>query len=346
MDPAILKWLSDPGQGRPLARETRVVRLRAPPHTHRLELTARFDMRGQMTTCHWVVGGQGKRDCVELIVQRASPTARLIDVKYDPGCAMATNAAFERGASRRMLRAIIEAVRATHSWVREVWLMDKSFVACDAGGMETVSLGPLRVLQDGQTWYEARFGARLRAAADRTAYRAQVARLVDEPTSKLPWDAFCDVYRPRFQDDDVVRALYAAAPTYRAFVARLHAASADRPAFCRAMTGWAERLVLDFTQMGGVAQPNDAAAALRLAGHGNPNASWLRQPWYIPLVANEAYEPNVAVVSGQVQGGGGSSGSVIRRAPSESDAERRRHGLWLDDGRRHRRSATPITQSP
>lgn len=326
MDPVIRAWLSDPGQGRPFTKETRVVRLRAPPHTHRMELNARFDARGQMSSCHWVVGGQVKRDCVELMVERASPTARLIDIKYDPGCAMPSNAAFERGASRRMLRAVFEAVRTAHAWVREVWLMDKSFVACDGGGVETVSLAPLHVLQAGQTWYEARFGARLRAAADYAAYRAQVARLVDDAACKLSWIAFCDAYHPIFEDDGAVRDLYDAAPTYRTFVARLLAASADRAAFCRAMTGWAERLVLDFTQTRDANR--SGAQATKLAGRGNPNASWLRQPWYVPLDADEIYENNVTVVIGQARSQrGGDARTVHHRRPSESDAERRRHGL-------------------
>lgn len=314
--PEVLRWLEAPGA--PGQRVTRRFTLRAAPHVHSMDLTVRYDARGTLETLKLHVGGDGKRDCVDILVKRYEEVANLVEVKHHPGCAVGRD--FARGGSRRMLRAAFECVRRLAPWVTTIHLWDKSYVPC---GAATVSLAPLHIIKSGQTWYEHHFGAHVghsAAGAEHRAYRRAVSALARDAALKsaLPWETFCDAYGAD-PEDDLLRQAYEPADTFGAFFQAVQAATerdAQR-AFCVAVAPWAERLVEAHTAMGP-----------RLG-------SWIRQPWFVDLPREDVYEPDVSVQAPQAGGGAttrrrayGSAASAAVRV-SQTDARAARDGARL-----------------
>lgn len=313
----VQRWLE--ARGPPGQRMTRRFTLHAAPHVHSMDLTVRYDARGDLETLKLHIGGDGKRDCVDMLVKRREEVANLVEVKHHPGCAVGRD--FARGGSRRMLRAAFECVRRLAPWVTTIHLWDKSFVPCDA---TTVSLAPLYIIKCGQTWYEHHFGAHVghggAAGAEHRAYRRAVDALMRDTALKarLSWDAFCDAYGVD-PDHHLLRHAYESADTFGAFFDAVQAATAARgaqQAFCAAVAPWAERLVEAHTAMGP-----------RLA-------SWIRQPWFVDLPRDAEYEPHVSVQARAGAGGGAMRlGRPVRVSQTEARASRdaARMQLALED---------------
>lgn len=99
--------------------------------------------------------------------------ADISRVYYEDLCCL--NRRFMRGGdTRKLLLLVISFIRNTHSHITGFILSDTSSRQCDNGNY--VNLGLMHYLQDGNTWYNAHFGAQyfneediilLRAAEDR-----------------------------------------------------------------------------------------------------------------------------------------------------------------------------------
>lgn len=313
--PEVMRWLEAPGP--PGQRVTRRFTLRAPPHVHSMDVSVRYDALGAMATFKLYVGGDGKRDCVEILAMRADEVAYLLEVRHHPDCAVGRD--YARAGSLRMLRAAFECVRRLAPWVTAIHLRDETYAPC---GATTVSLAPLHIFERGQTWYELHFGAHLGRSADgaqHLAYRRAVSELAGDAALKsaVSWYVFCDVYGAD-PDDEPLRRAYEPAATFGAFFQAVQDATAQHShqAFCAAVAPWAERLVEAHTAMGP-----------RLG-------SWIRQPWFVDLPREDVYEPDVSVQAPQAGGGAttrrrayGSASAAVR--VSQTDARAARDGARL-----------------
>jgi hypothetical protein len=253
--------------------------MRSQLHKHTFIIRVRYDDRGAPLRHMVEVGGDGKRDCIEMLVNTYENCAHLNMVRHHSGCAIGSD--FGRGASRSMLRAALECVRVLFPHVRGVRLMDKSYVPC---GEVTVFLPAVHIALYGTTWYESKFGAHLgnnMNSPEHVAYRERVDALLHHAEAKnaLPWDDFQSLYKAC----DELKAAYREATTFGEFFAGLKRAAANREEFCRALIPWAEPFLVDHTQHDGTT---------------------ILSPWTIDLSSDDVYETGVSLDARVAAGGG------------------------------------------
>jgi hypothetical protein len=248
-------------------------------HKHTFIIRVRYDDRGAPLRHMIEVGGDGKRDCIEMLVNTYENFAHLNTVRHHSGCAIGSD--FGRGASRSMLRAALECVRVLFPRVQGVRLMDKSYVPC---GEVTVFLPAVHIALHGTTWYESKFGAHLGDGAnspEHVAYRERVDAMLHDVATKnaLPWEDFQSLYKA----SDDLKAAYVHAATFGEFFGSLKRSAVNRDEFCLALIPWAEPFLVDYTQHDGTT---------------------ILSPWTVDLLADDVYETGISLDARVAAGGG------------------------------------------
>lgn len=162
--------------------------------------------------------------------------ASLVLTKYAPGCS--ENRALMGGEGTiEMILSAMSLLKQLCPFIKDFDLNDASSKECEKG--VTISLPYFYLTNHHQTWYEAKFQARLKPEGLMETYRKTFQDLLQSPLESF------DVFQARFLSrviprvQDAIRASYEGSDTVDTFFKRLYEQNGTKMA-CLLLHGWIE----------------------------------------------------------------------------------------------------------
>ncbi len=130
-------------------------------------------------------GGKYK-DCININILD-SETAYISHIESQPECGFMRN--LEEGETVDFILGALEFVKKLYPTVTKFTLDDTSHIECDSSSKKQslprkqkkpLSLAPLYITQKGYTWYEYRFGARMKSEKEYQIYRNKIKKFEEK----------------------------------------------------------------------------------------------------------------------------------------------------------------------
>jgi hypothetical protein len=203
-----------------------------------------------LTTCESDFNYQifiGSQDiyCIDAIIHKGTfqdpITGRLSKLRYDHVCSL--DGPFEAGVDTMLLmHFLLTYIHKRFPTVQYLTFNDTSTKDCGSGA-GAVSLIMMKVLLDGTTWYESRFGAYLPPPHDETYLRAKA--FMTSLKERTPFETFVEFSGPPPTGMDAMREAYDGSHTWQEFFTAMKTGMGF-PAYCRwlaSKNSWFETFV-------------------------------------------------------------------------------------------------------